>query len=164
MVNDKARITFSYTSNKQECEWFEQGSSGKSLKFGYTYLTFALSTSGRWKGSSDPARPNLLKLEFDPLLKWNTTKEAYQPTFAEKLLHQGRYSSILPEFYFDLKVPKPSLDLQMEPLEYFLTTNLLLPGVHMFHADDPAPPSDRSCGLAMPRDIILTGSITTRLN
>lgn len=47
----------------------------------------------------------------------------------------------------------------MDPLDYFLTTNLLCPGKHLFKADAIGASTNK--GLALPHDFILTGEIST---
>ena len=58
----------------------------------------------------------------------------------------------------------PSFSADFKPLNYFLATNLLLPGAHLFVQDPPVPstPTDNK-GVAMPRDTILTGQIAKRI-
>lgn len=53
---------------------------------------------------------------------------------------------------------------ELAPLNYFLATNLLFPGKHVFFADNPVPKAkgDQN-GLAMPRDTIITGQIASKI-
>ena len=46
----------------------------------------------------------------------------------------------------------------MNTLEYFLATNLLYPGKHIFKADSPSSKGIGK-GLALPHDLILTGQV-----
>ncbi len=57
-------------------------------------------------------------------------------------------------------MPGPDIDLNMDPLDYFLTTNLLLAGQHVFKSDD-LDENSSSKGLAIPHELILTGDIKT---
>ena len=58
-------------------------------------------------------------------------------------------------------IPAPTVDLHMNSLDYFLTTNLLCPGRHTFKAHPIG--QDESRGLAFPHDMILTGDIDTSI-
>lgn len=64
-----------------------------------------------------------------------------------------------PKHYTRLEVPSPKINMEMKALEYFLTTNLLFPGKHVFHAHALTAENKDKKGLAVPRDLILTGDI-----
>lgn len=70
--------------------------------------------------------------------------------------------SSVPDEYKNLKLT-PDVDIEMGSLDSFLTINLLFPGKHIFIVDGPAADSTKSHGLAVPRDVILTGKIADHL-
>ncbi|KAK6333040.1 hypothetical protein TWF718_010864 [Orbilia javanica] len=59
------------------------------------------------------------------------------------------------------KLPS-AFNMMTDPLNYFLVTNLLFPGDYTFRVDDPSFTTETQ-GLAVPRDVILTGSLTQSL-
>ncbi|PLN82659.1 hypothetical protein BDW42DRAFT_192863 [Aspergillus taichungensis] len=103
--------------------------------------------------------PNLLNLKFTEHDRYGVKTEAQQPTFWEEWLMGG--SGELPDFYRNLSAPRPNIDLTMHALDYFLTTNVFLPGQHIFKAHSPVADASKSKGLAFPRDLILTGDVAT---
>lgn len=120
-------------------------------------ITFSYGGHGTWTASADPVHhPNQLGVTWtlDPTLTLDIKPEA--PTTWEKIL--GAKTEQVPAKYANLRPAAPALDLTLKPLDYFLTTNLLLPGQHVFHADAPAFQSKTS-GIAIPRDAILTGRV-----
>lgn len=55
------------------------------------------------------------------------------------------------------------IDIPMADLDYFPTTNLLFSGQHIFIADSPKPDSNSDHGVAVPRDLILTGQVAEKV-
>ena len=49
--------------------------------------------------------------------------------------------------------------LYITNIKFNSTTHVLLPGTHLFYADSVRPDSDYTSGLAVSRDVILTGDI-----
>ncbi|KPM39266.1 hypothetical protein AK830_g7307 [Neonectria ditissima] len=159
-------VGLSWAGNEQTLSWAEtydivDPETRQHMWFGShgtVKLNFAYGSSGQWQASSDPVNhPNQLSigLSFDTSLK--VTPAAEEASFWDKIW--GKRDSV-PSEYRDLRPRAPAIDVHLKPLDYFLTTNLLLPGQHIFHADDPVPASaDVQAGLATPRDTILTGNI-----
>lgn len=148
-----------YTSDKQRVNRFENLISdghGAPTR-GKTNLEFSWTAKGSWKDKSNPDHPNLLGFDWVGDDSWKIEVPKEDHPWWEALFGFG---TELPEPYKKLQVPSPDVKLEMKTLDYFLTTNLLYPGKHVFKADDPSSKStDR--GLALPHDLILTGQTLT---
>ena len=123
---------------------------------GTTNLEFTWTAKGSWKDLSDDSHPNRLGLEWTKDTNWKINTAAQPRAWWQWFCH-GNPNSV-PEYFKNLQVPGPDVDLTMDSLDYFLTTNLLYPGKHVFQADTPSSDSTAK-GLALPRDLILTGTI-----
>ncbi|EIT74599.1 hypothetical protein AO1008_10237 [Aspergillus oryzae 100-8] len=102
------------------------------------------------------AHPNLLQLDFKGDDEYKTIQTAAEPTF---WLNWAGASTGYSYFYKDIHSPKPNIDLSMDALDYVLTTNVFFPGKEIFKAHSPVANADKSTGLAVPRDLILTGAV-----
>ncbi|KOC07202.1 hypothetical protein AFLA70_358g001251 [Aspergillus flavus AF70] len=125
------------------------------------------SKTSKWSYYRDPgvaggkpilsaAHPNLLQLDFKGDDEYKTIQTAAEPTF---WLNWAGASTGYPYFYKDIHSPKPNIDLSMDALDYVLTTNVFFPGKEIFKAHSPVANADKSTGLAVPRDLILTGDV-----
>ncbi|CAK7229216.1 hypothetical protein SCUCBS95973_007146 [Sporothrix curviconia] len=120
-------------------------------------ITFKYGGHGAWTASKDPAHhPNQLGVSWALDAQLTSVAEADQPDFWDSFF--GGMVGEVPPKYRNLTLTAPTLDLTLTPLDYFLTTNLLLPGQHVFLADAPVADSSTS-GIAAPRDVILTGRV-----
>ncbi|KAB8277167.1 hypothetical protein BDV30DRAFT_234968 [Aspergillus minisclerotigenes] len=146
----------SYT-NKQQVKWKIDTVTGRipGHEHGTTNLEFKWTATGSWKDKKTPGHPNLLGFDWAGDKNWTITKSAEDVHWWEAF---GGASSKIPEPLQNLQVPSPNTKLEMNTLDYFLTTNLLYPGKHIFNADDPSSGSTDK-GLAFPHDLILTGEI-----
>ncbi|GMG53986.1 unnamed protein product [Aspergillus oryzae var. brunneus] len=106
--------------------------------------------------SKTTAHPNLLQLDFKGDDEYKTIQTAAEPTF---WLNWAGASTGYSYFYKDIHSPKPNIDLSMDALDYVLTTNVFFPGKEIFKAHSPVANADKSTGLAVPRDLILTGDV-----
>lgn len=122
------------------------------------HATFSYKGTGQWRGTTDAINhPNQLGVTWalDETLSMDI--RADNRSFWDTI--NGNTGDI-PRKYRDIRPAAPRLNIALKPLDYFLTTNLLLPGQHVFVADDPVPSSgDVRSGLATPRDTILTGNV-----
>lgn len=146
-----------YTSNGQSAnwEWGQTVSGVDNGDSGTVELVFTWNGKGTWKDVSTDKSPNLLGFDWTQDEKWNiTSKDTSRGWWAKFWPH----SSEVPPHFRNLSVPGPRINLTMDPLDYFLTTNLLFPGEQIFKADKPTGECS-SKGLAVPRDLILTGDI-----
>ncbi|PIG86245.1 hypothetical protein AARAC_004691 [Aspergillus arachidicola] len=128
-----------------------------TLSGGNVTLTFTWNAVGSWSVGA-AAHPNLLQLDFKGDNEYTTIQTADKPTF---WLDWVGASTGYPNFYKDIHAPKPDIDLSMDALDYFLTTNVFFPGREIFKAHSPVANADKSTGLAVPRDLILTGDVAT---
>ncbi|KAK6815970.1 hypothetical protein RU639_008987 [Aspergillus parasiticus] len=122
--------------------------------------TWAWGATGVWKGKANSTEKsqhsNYLRLDFAQDEKWkirtvpSDNKGDWNPFAVQH--------NFVPEGWSKVNPPVPKLDLKMKALDYFLTTNLLLPGKHVFNAHNPSD-ATKATGLAVPRDLILTGDV-----
>lgn len=158
-INPEA-ATLSWKSNSRILKWGtvqRDAELDPVRKFGSFHITFSWHAAGSWRPSQDTNRPNQLEfsLAFDQNIKSSTAATQKSPWY-EYWFGPG----MVPAEYQNLTATAPSLSFNLKPLDYFLTTNLLLPGKHVFKADEPTPTDPRAqSGLAVPRDTILTGQI-----
>ncbi|KAE8327944.1 hypothetical protein BDV39DRAFT_204347 [Aspergillus sergii] len=159
---DSKPVTVSFTSNSKTCKWSyyrdPSVAGGKpTLSGGNVTLTFIWNAVGSWSGGT-VAHPNLLQPDFKGDDEYTTIQTADKPTF---WLNWAGASTGYPNFYKDIHAPKPNIDLSMDALDYFLTTNVFFPGKETFKTYSPVANADKSTGLAVPRDLILTGDVAT---
>lgn len=151
--NESSSVAVTYKSDKKKVNWYQRtsGPNFHNLKQGVVDLEFALDGVGWWKGGGR----NQIHLNFrrDNDIKVHATA-AKPPWWAG--------SGQLPPHYEKLTMTL-DLDIAMGSLDYFLTTNLLFPGQHVFIADSPTPDADYNHGLGVPRDMILTGQVTGKV-
>ncbi|KAJ5520797.1 hypothetical protein N7463_001250 [Penicillium fimorum] len=157
-INSKSNKV-EYTSDRQRARWREtisaDGRAGATLY--WTNLEFSWTSKGSWKDKSNVDHPNLLGFDWIGDQHYKVNKSAEDHGWWNWFF--GNNTS-LPEPFKNLKVPRPELKMEMKTLDYFLTTNLLYPGKHIFKADDPTSESTEK-GLALPHDLILTGQTLT---
>ncbi|GAB1208470.1 hypothetical protein APSETT445_007220 [Aspergillus pseudonomiae] len=157
-VDPSNAVKVSYTSLPQKnLEWVEGTSTDSGIPHGMFDLTFRLNISGSWTKGSDPKQPNILEVEFTKNNTFDVEANGKKPGFFDWMGFQQ-----VPDFYSKLKV-NVNKDLQMGRLDYFLTTNLLFPGKHVFIADSPLVDATKNHGLMVPRDVILTGKVAESL-
>lgn len=165
-VQDHSGFNLSWTSNTKTVksnEWVPNASGhGGSYSYSSCQAYFTYNGTGQWRGSTDPVHhPNQLGMNWTLDSTLSTHITADKPDFWDTI---GGKKGEIPGKYRDLKPSAPQLDLTLKPLDYFLTTNLLLPGQHAFHADNPVPASANvQAGIATPRDTILTGNVATNM-
>ncbi|XHG04061.1 hypothetical protein AWENTII_007342 [Aspergillus wentii] len=159
-LNSKSH-KINYTSDRQRVNW-EWRESGVHrpvmISSGTTNREFVWTAKGSWKDKKTAEHPNLLRFDWTSDKEWTIKKSAEDVGWWEKIFGG---STAIPEHLRNLKVPSPNVKLEMNTLDYFLTRNLLYPGKHIFNADDPSSASTDK-GLALPRDLILTGE--TKIN
>lgn len=158
-TSDSQPVTISFESKTVRCDWGDiRETHGEPIfKGGTVDVHFTWNAVGNWSGGTD-ASPNLLKLEFTGDSNYQVYSEAESPPW------WGGWTGNtggLPDFFKDIRAPKPNVDLNMHALDYFLTTNVFFPGKQIFKADTPIADSNKTTGLAFPRDLILTGNIVT---
>lgn len=157
-INSKSN-EIKYTSARQRVKWEDRESGAFQrgyIRDGTTNLEFVWTAKGSWKDKKTAEHPNLLGLDWTGDKDWTINKGAEEQEWWERIFGG---STAIPEHLRNLKVPSPNMKLEMNTLDYFLTTNLLYPGKHIFNADDPSSDSTDK-GLALPHDLILTGEIT----
>lgn len=150
-----------YTREKQRAKWItEDYDGGEDAQYhsGTTKIDFVWTAKGSWEDKSNASQPNLLGFDWIGDVNWTLNMSEEDRSGLEKFLHIPPNET--PEHFKSMKVPGPNVSLRMESLDYFLTTNLLYPGKYIFKGDDPAVESTTK-GLALPRDLILTGEIKT---
>lgn len=143
-----ANPTTSWASNNMRLYWHYttagNGYGGGTDEDGHVNIKYHLDITGAWTATDD---------EID--ITWPMPKKftqidmkAESPGFWQYVCG-GREA--VPDLYANANPDVPGITLSFNPLNYFFTTNLILPGQHIFKADTP------STGLAVPRDLILTG-------
>ncbi|KAL2063763.1 hypothetical protein VTL71DRAFT_5568 [Oculimacula yallundae] len=159
-----SHVDVSYMSGEQKLRWYRQhfqlaGVSPPESK--ELRLKFGHGGTGSWSDDRTPATktPNLLKLAFKLDDKFHTK----DPKVTEKVFFWDVDDAEAPQHYKNIEIGMPKIDFDMGGLDYFLTTNLLLPGAHLFIADDPTGKKGPNFGLFMPRDVILTGEVATEI-
>ncbi|KAK0669443.1 hypothetical protein QBC41DRAFT_223864 [Cercophora samala] len=123
---------------------------------GQPKTNFLLSAAGSWtRGADEHNHPNEIRavFTFDSAFKVEIDHPSYE---GWKKVFFGR--PFVPPQITNLRPAVPEISFPVAPLDYFLTTNLLFPGDHIFHADDPGATTDTQ-GIMSPRDTILTGTI-----
>jgi hypothetical protein len=160
-----APVVCQWSSSEQVMKWHEHDvtyAAGEVVPiddYGTARATFSLKGQGHWVGPSDHAKaPNEIGLQLKLDNHFSTTITTDRVSWWAELFGG---SSSLPDEYKDLSPPAPNFDIKIA-LNYFLTTNLILPGMWLFNADDPVGVDDNH-GFALPQDAILTGKINDQL-
>ena len=161
-------ISISYLSGVQTLSWYYLVASvgispPDTIK---TTLKFSHGGSAKWtddrgtaSSSSNTKNPNLLKLQFSLPAKFDIKSK--NSTGNNSFWDKNDVDP--PEKYKDIQVSLPNIDFNLRALDYFLTTNLILPGAQLFIADEPSGKAGDNYGLFMPRDTILTGKVAKDL-
>lgn len=156
---DTPAVEISFTSKVISAHWTDgilyHSTQPPSVTSGTIKGTFSWGARGSWSGGTEE-HPNLLQFTFSKDSKWTNNTKGEQPGWLDKFLQGG--TTEIPNFVGKAEPPQPKVNLEMKVLDYFLVTNLLFPGQHLFHAHTPAS-SDQKTGLAVPRDFILTGDV-----
>lgn len=162
VTSSSPSVQIGYESEEQVAKW-SIGTSDSSVEppnenteSGTIDDTFCWSAKGSWNGGTSD-HPNLLQLKFEKDKHWTVHVKGEDPGWLHKLIAGG--TTDIPGFVSKLDPPVPNINLEMKALDYFLVTNLLFPGKHVFHAHPPNADKDKKTGLATPRDFILTGNI-----
>ncbi|KAL2669882.1 hypothetical protein Neosp_015179 [[Neocosmospora] mangrovei] len=155
MVWKSPALAFTWEGDIKHMTWGPSAMFGGS-EGGDCYLTFHWSGTGQWQGAIDATRPDQLAVILDLDPTFSTTKTG--------TTNMGFFSSSgVPSEYQGLAPNAPSLNITLEPLNYLLTTSLLLPGQYEFLSDYPVAASTSvQAGIATPRDTILTGNIAPK--
>jgi hypothetical protein len=149
-----------YLSNVQQIHWLKQKYSFKDkdddVKSGTVEAQFSFTGSAKWgRGTNTASHPNQLQLNFTFASRLGVKLKAQSKSIWEELFGG---SEELPPQARDISPPAPQIHVDLTPMDYFLTTNLLFPGKYLFRADDPAQTSNTQ-GIMSPRDTILTGMV-----
>ncbi|KAL4779970.1 hypothetical protein BJX76DRAFT_361303 [Aspergillus varians] len=163
-TNSPTAAAFTYKSPEQIVYWsWTWGGNPPEEDTGTAYLTFTWAARARWTNATDGAHPNTINLEWENDKKWTISGGGTRQTnngwniFNTKLM-----KDYVPPDLRSSDVPTPEVKLPMDSLDYFLTTNLLCPGKHMFKADTIG--SAETNGLAVPCDLIIAGDIDTSVD
>ncbi|KAE8155238.1 hypothetical protein BDV25DRAFT_134986 [Aspergillus avenaceus] len=157
--------TIAYKSGERTVNWSWSYSpfNGKSQgDAGTAYLTYSWGARGKWTNTTTGDHPNTISMEWDRDAHWTITGRAKEKDGFTKFamaMSGNSTDSTVPADLTDSTVPGPNVNLTMNSLDYFLTTNLICPGKHMFKAH--AIGKDDTKGLAVPHDLIITGDIDT---
>ncbi|KAG8670828.1 hypothetical protein FPOAC2_04131 [Fusarium poae] len=130
---------------------------------GWVEFWFTWGSKGTWQGGNEKF-PNSLQLDFqhkpmyDVKMKGHDMK-SLPAKFLNGLLGIEERDKI-PHHYSKMEIPRPDANLEMKGLDYFLTTHLLFPGKQVFFPHDLNDKNKaKGMGMAIPRDVILTGDI-----
>ncbi|OIW32925.1 hypothetical protein CONLIGDRAFT_666337 [Coniochaeta ligniaria NRRL 30616] len=149
----KCQVTTEWKSKEIRLCWsYHHDSIFKDLttnERGAAKLTFSLYGNGTWTGVG-----NNLGIYITHPASFGTPKTEFDGGPWEKVLNG--FSGKVPDEYTKLNPAVPSLDFNFSALDYFLTTNLVLPGATLFNADKPD-----GNGLGVPRDTVVAGTIAT---
>ncbi|KAE8132836.1 hypothetical protein BDV38DRAFT_287432 [Aspergillus pseudotamarii] len=160
-------VKISYTSKEYSMDWgklkinlgpgipIESMTPGDYTSKGTVKPTFKWNAYGKWEGGSLTTHNNLLNLNFTSDKLWTVT---YRGSGVDNWF-TGETTSV-PVDFTNKSVPAPAIKMEMKALDYFLATNLLFPGKQVFKAH-PVADGDTTKGLAVPRDLILTGEVKT---
>ncbi|KAL6718462.1 hypothetical protein ACLMJK_004553 [Lecanora helva] len=161
--NNYREISIKYLSGVQNLSWYNQVMtvSPTPPQFKTTSLKFSHGGSAKWidDRTQGTKTPNLLKLQFSLPSKF----EIKDKSSTEKILFWDKNNAQPPDQYKDIDISLPPIDFNLRALDYFLTTNLVLPGAQLFIADEPSGKAGQDYGLFMPRDVILTGKVAKDL-
>jgi hypothetical protein len=152
-------VNISYTSETQRMNWGSSvtiGGNPTSDEGGVVNAVFSFTGTARWgRGPNPELYPNQLQLLFSFGSHLGVKVDPQKYSWWEQIF--GAKNS-LPPSARDIRPAAPVISVDMTPMDYFLTTNLLFPGEHIFHIDDPSQTTEMQ-GLMTPRDTILTGMI-----
>lgn len=143
-------VKLSYTSAPQRMEWTSVDKFGRHVlsKSGAVDAKFSITGTASWgRGPKPELYPNQLQLLFTFASQLGITIEAKKQEWW-KLFFGG--TNALPPHARGINPSAPAISVDMTPMDYFLTTNLLFPGEHIFHVDDPSQTTDMQ-GLMTPR-------------
>ncbi|KAF1850560.1 uncharacterized protein K460DRAFT_400617 [Cucurbitaria berberidis CBS 394.84] len=122
---------------------------------GLLTFNFSIAATGLWKNAGNNER---FKLEFNLSNNWGVGIS--NPNWnASSGLHQwwskwfGNALPGLPKGMVDVTVALPDLHTDFKAIDYFLETNLLFPGQHVFQ------PGSIPDGLYFPHDFVVTGNV-----
>lgn len=149
-----------YSSKQMHVHWSQETitpGKGTIPERGYVTFNFSWAANGSWKDKANPGHPNLLGFDWISEKYWTIPVAEDDRDIIRKLFGP---TAEFPDQYKHLQVHSPQVNLEMNTLDYFLTTNLLYPGKHIFDADDPSAETTKK-GLALPYDLILTGQTIT---
>lgn len=163
-TSEKPHVTIAYKSDEYSIYWERSKREttrgdiipGNLVEDGWVKPTFYWNAHGKWGSKSTGQHNNILTLTFTLDSLWNIT---YRSEGSDSWFLGS--TTRIPGYFRNRSVPAPSISLEMKALDYFLTTNILFPGKHLFKADPPIANNDKSKGLAVPKDLILTGEIQT---
>jgi len=84
---------------------------------------------------------------------WTVALEGAEKSFWEKLL--GGASEVVPQWIKALSVAMPDFKISFGKLDFFLTTNLLMPGKKLIEID-------HDIGIQVPGDFYIVGKLITK--
>ncbi|KAJ9115814.1 hypothetical protein QFC22_004955 [Naganishia vaughanmartiniae] len=151
-VVDHVGITWTFTDSQQIDIWeIEDEVYGGSWKNkGHADVTCTVSDSATWT-STDGANVLAMKFGGAPKLIKTTASPSSDRSVWDKIT-MGETPNV-PDAWNGLKITAPAITLDFGGLDYFLGTNLLFPGAHIFKADPVAT------GFYIPRDTLITGNL-----
>ncbi len=127
-------------------------STTRSDHTGYAKLSLSAESTGAWKNENGTEN---ISIKFEDAKAFNVeATNLDDPNWFERFI-KGHLVGIL-EGMNDIKIPIPSLGNDFGTLDYFLATNLLFPGSHMFKSGKI--PDD----LYVPHDLLILGSIVDK--
>lgn len=156
---DSTSVDIEFTSNRISAHWstLTDDNGEESILRGNIEGTFKWGAKGSWSGGNQTHR-NVLQLKFKKDEHWTKNTHSKDPSWLDQFF-AGEINEI-PNFVGTAEPPNLEPDLNIGALDYFLITNLLFPGQHVFHADSPVSATkEKTTGLAVPRDFILTGKV-----
>lgn len=161
-------IVISYESESQTANWsltYYAICSSPTPQYGAVTATISWKAKGHWEGGTT-TQPNLLRAVYAPDKNWTFKGEDTIPDSISGILRRIFPQTVdVPDHYQQLQPPVIGIDLKMNALDYFLTTNLLFPGKHVFRSHHPVVEDEKEKkGLGVPRDLILTGDIISPSN
>ncbi|KAH8689860.1 hypothetical protein BGW36DRAFT_432825 [Talaromyces proteolyticus] len=155
-VSNGDSVTLSYESDRLQSEWYSDTGTGGHIPYNDMYFNFEWAGTGKWE-AAEGDKPNKIRLRFENTNEWIVKVSGSKPPW-----WIPDEPDRLPNVYEKL-VMKVDIDIPIAELDYFLTTNLLFPGQHVFKAHAPYTKGDDHKGLAVPRDLILTGDVNDKL-
>lgn len=152
-------VTLSYKSPTQKMGWAYHVRAPETPTYvegGSVNADFSFTGTAVWGQGPDPKKhPNQLQLLFTFPSRLGVTIQPQKYAWWEQMVGAR---DTLPPHARGIHPEAPKISIDMSPMDYFLTTNLLFPGEHIFQVDDPGQTTDAQ-GIMTPRDTILTGTI-----